>query len=206
MKRIISIIAFVALFICAKAQENYEQIMKQNIQLLDSAKDANTLSRSASVFAVIYAGKKDWHPLYYECLAYLRLTKILSDQDKKTAALQQALALLNTLPPEQDEVQVLKALYAMEYLEIDHSEWQTYLPMLEQALQKAEELNPDNPRAYYLEGVLKYGMPESMGGGHDAGLKLMELSKKKFDAYRSADALAPDWGKNEMLDYLRKKN
>jgi len=66
---------------------------------------------------------------------------------------------LKSLSEGNDEVQVLRAMYAMNYLGINRDEWLTFMPKINEGLDKAEEIKPDNPRIYYLRGLLKYNMP-----------------------------------------------
>jgi hypothetical protein len=201
MKTTILSFTFLLVTIVAKAQDNYQTEMRKNIDQLDTINNVNSINGSISFFTAAYGLKNDWHALYEECFAYIKLSKaVKSDEDKK-AALQTAANLLDKLPEQNDEIQVLKAYYAMNYLTVDHTEWQTYLPMLQEALQKAETLNPDNPRVYFLSGIMKYNMPAAMGGGHDEGLTILKKAKEKFSTYQPADGLAPGWGRREVLQY-----
>ena len=204
MKKSMMLFAMLCIFSWARAQDSYKQVMLENIHRLDTAASINSLNQLSAVFAAVYDAKKDWHPLYYECLAYLKLSKAYTKEEQQKAAIAKAANLLDSLPAANDEVLVLRALYAMDYLAIDRSEWQTYLPMLQESLAKAQVINPDNPRSYYLQGLLEYNMPASMGGGHDAGIALFKTSAQKFENDQSTDELAPKWGKAEVQNYLTK--
>jgi hypothetical protein len=203
MKKIIVIMLLTASFYQVKAQEEYKTAMLENIQALDTTKDIQSLNSLASTFAAIYNFKKDWHPLYYECLSYIKLSSAYTNTDQRKAAIDKAGELLDGLPAGNDEVEVLRAFYAMNYLGISQSEWPKYMPITNEALKKAENLNADNPRIYYLQGLMKYNMPASMGGGHDAGIKLFQQSLQKFQSFKSADELTPSWGRKETEKYLK---
>jgi hypothetical protein len=205
MKKTIALLLSFAAFIHAKAQDDYKNVMLQNIRLLDTTKEAQVLSTAASTFAAIYDYKKEWHPLYYECLAYIKLSEAYQSNEQKKAAIDKAWELLQDLPKDNDEVLVLQSLYAMNYLGIDRSAWQTYMPMITDGLAKAESINPNNPRIYYLRGLLKYNMPSSMGGGHDEGRKLFNQAKEKYENYKPTDDFAPSWGKINTEKYLSNK-
>ena len=204
MKRLIFFVLLFVYTYCAKAQDEYKTVMLQSIHGLDTTMDVQTLSGLATTFAAVYDYKKDWHPLYYECLAYVKLSEAFQNADQKKAAIDKAAELLENLPADNDEVQVLRALYAMDYLGIDRSAWQKFLPIINEGLSKAESINLDNPRIYYLRGVLKYNMPASMGGGHEEGIKLFRQSLQKYETYKPADDLAPGWGKTDVEKYLAK--
>ncbi len=177
--------------------------MLENIQALDTIGDAKMLNNLAATFTAIYDVKKEWQPLYYECLCYIKLSETYTNTDDRKTAIIKAETLLNNLPEENDEVQVLRALYAMNYLSIDRSLWQTYLPMMNAALKKAQGINADNPRIYYLQGILKYNMPASMGGGHEEGIKLFQQSLQKFENYKPIDNLTPNWGRKELEKFIQ---
>lgn len=72
------------------------------------------------------------------------------------------------------------------------------------ALEKASELNPENPRAAYLEGMMALNMPEFMGGGAEAASPLFQDAEKKFEAFETDDPLWPDWGADLVREELEK--
>ena len=119
-------------------------------------------------------------------------------------AIDKAATILDSLPAANDEVQVLRAWFAMQCLAIDRSTWQTYYPMMNAAIAKAQSLNADNPRLYYLKGILKYNMPQAMGGSKEEGLKIFQQALDKYNSYKPAGPFAPGWGKREVEQYLAK--
>ncbi|HWB25521.1 MAG TPA: hypothetical protein VG738_08565 [Chitinophagaceae bacterium] len=202
MKKIIILAAVFLLTNALNAQDDYKTAMLNNIKMLDTAVTTASLSQIAATFSAIYEVKKDWHPLYYECYSYVKLSEAFASADQKKTAIDKAAALLDSLPKNNDEVLVLRALYAMDYLAIDRSAWQTYLPIINNSLAGAQAINANNPRSYYLQGILKYNMPASMGGGHEAGIALFKTALQKFDTLAETDELAPTWGRKELGKYL----
>ncbi len=51
-----------------------------------------------------------------ECFAYLKLSEVYQNLEQRKAAINKAAELLQNLPENNEEVQVLRALYAMDYL------------------------------------------------------------------------------------------
>lgn len=102
---------------------------------------------------------------------------------------------MKSLSEGNDEVQVLRAMHAMNYLGINRGEWLTFISKINEGLDKAEEIDPDNPRIYYLRGLLKYNMPAMMGGGTEIGIKLFQQSLQKYESFKSKDEYAPFLGK-----------
>ncbi len=58
------IFLFVGASIFVKAQDEYKNVMPQNINAVDTTKNAQTLNAAASTFAAGYDYKKDWRLLY----------------------------------------------------------------------------------------------------------------------------------------------
>jgi hypothetical protein len=187
----------------ARAQEDgYTVTLGENVQALDTATTVQALTGLATTFGALYEAKKDWLPLYYECLTSLRLSYAYADADRKEAALRQAEQQLSALPAGNDEVLVLRADFAMTILGVHQERWQQYLPMLNESLQQAEALNPENPRIYYLKGKKTYYMPAAMGGGKDAGLAILRVALEKYKAFRPKETYAPSWGREEVEKFL----
>jgi len=69
----------------------------------------------------------------------------------------------------------------------------------------AIKLNPENPRAYYLQGIGKMNTPEMFGGGAVKAIpsfvKAVELFEKEATA-ASAPVTIPRWGYSECLAFL----
>ncbi len=76
--------------------------------------------------------------------------------------------------------------------------------MINDALTKADSINSNNTRIYYLRGILKYNMPATMGGGVNEGMKLFKLAMEKYESYKPTDEFAPTWGKYKVEKYLAK--
>jgi cytochrome c-type biogenesis protein CcmH/NrfG len=74
--------------------------------------------------------------------------------------------------------------------------YMTYGPKAQEALDMAKKLNPDNPRIYLLEGQDKYFTPEQFGGSKTEAKRLFEEALKKYDSFKPASELDPNWGKN----------
>jgi hypothetical protein len=73
---------------------------------------------------------------------------------------------------------------------------------------KAKELDPNNPRPYLLQGQGKFYTPEQFGGGKEKALPLLEEAVRKFDNFKPASPISPNWGKQrakQMLEECQKK-
>jgi hypothetical protein len=99
--------------------------------------------------------------------------------------------------PEESEVQVLKALY---YTGLISAEPDTRGPIYYQdamdAIQKGLDLNPDNPRAHYMNASWTLNSPEFLGGGPEAARPLLLEAQQKFKDYENEDPFWPAWGED----------
>jgi hypothetical protein len=197
MKKILFIV--LALFsVALQAQNNeYRSAMIQNIQLVDTSNSYHQLSRATAIFGALYEAGSQWEPLYYEIFALTKQAYANITSDQKETVLTTAERLMDKLPQDNDEVLVLKAYHAQAMLGIHRELWQKYLPIINQSLKRAEEINSNNPRIYYLKGLMVYFMPQEMGGGKEKGLQLFRQAREKFSNFQSKNEYAPIWGKTD---------
>ena len=64
------------------------------------------------------------------------------------------------------------------------------------AIQKSKQLNPENPRAYYMDGMMTSNMPEFLGGGPEAAKPILLEAQEKFKTYHHDDPFWPTWGED----------
>ncbi len=71
---------------------------------------------------------------------------------------------------------------------------------MNQALDEAIRLNPENPRSYYLRAITVLNMPEGFGGGTVTAKPIFEVARQKFESFQPKTSISPNWGKeqNEM--------
>jgi hypothetical protein len=64
-----------------------------------------------------------------------------------------------------------------------------------ESLDKALALNPDNPRVYYLRATMTFHTPEAYGGGAAKALPLYQMAAEKFQFFKPKTEISPNWGK-----------
>ncbi len=74
--------------------------------------------------------------------------------------------------------------------------WMSYGQEASKALATAKELDPNNPRVYYLEGMNIFGTPEQFGGGKAKAKPVLEKAVELYKV-ENPKPLYPDWGKKE---------
>jgi tetratricopeptide (TPR) repeat protein len=71
-----------------------------------------------------------------------------------------------------------------------------------EAKDKAEKLDPENPRYYLMDGMSTYYMPEAFGGGAKKATPIFEKSVEMFNKRVEKEAYYPDWGKDMAYGFL----
>lgn len=71
----------------------------------------------------------------------------------------------------------------------------------QRAIQLARELEPDNPRAAFVEALSTLFMPQDFGGGSQAARRLFEDAVRRFEAGPARDPLV-NWGEDEAYLWL----
>ena len=97
------------------------------------------------------------------------------------------------IEPANAEIYCLKQQVAVMQLLVDPmSRWQTFGAQASEAIAKAKEIDPSNPRPYLLEGQYLMNVPEAFGGGKAVAKKLFENNEidksryiKKVEPYLS---------------------
>jgi len=79
-----------------------------------------------------------------------------------------------------------------------------YIGKMTASLDKALELNPDNPRIYYLRATMTFHTPEAYGGGAAKALPLYQMADEKFRIFKPKTELSPNWGKEINEAELKK--
>ena len=213
--------AFVAVFfastIFAQTSDKFTSAMQSKLALMDSAKDANSLKDLSAAFERIAdAEKTQWLPYYYAALCNVNAGNIAmtgsgtvsmgNNSDKTDPLADKSEELLNkaeALSKDNSEIFIVKKMIATLRLMGDPmNRYMTYGPEGAQALETAKKLNPDNPRAFVLEGLDKFYTPEQFGGSKEEAKKLFEQALQKYASFKPESNIHLNWGKNLVDDML----
>ncbi len=157
MKRIIFAIACIATTTFTYAQsERYTTGMEKNLQMLDFAKTTQDLVDVSAAFERIGdAEKTQWLPYYYAALALTNVAWMDANVDKDKNATQiRALVDKGMAIDKNADLYTLLNMAATQQMLVDPQQrWQTYGAEAAKALQTGMQLDPNNPRVYYLQGM-----------------------------------------------------
>jgi hypothetical protein len=189
----------------------YEEAMKQAIGEMNSNEHPQGLLEAANTFERISLNEPDqWLPLYYAAYAYILISYQEQELTQKDPLLDKAQGFLDKafcLAPGESELYALQAFLYPSRITVDPmGRGMEYMGLLNQAIDKAIELNPENPRSYYLRAIITLNLPEAFGGGAGAAKPVFEKAKEKFDRFQPESSLSPDWGKEINRAELEKLN
>jgi len=204
MKKLIATFVFVSIFSFGFSNENYEKAMGLSIETLFQSKTISEYVEVANQFERIsQIEKAEWLPLYYASFAYIMISFQEPDNAKKDTYLDQAQKYLDqakAIAPNESELYMLQGFLYPSRINVDPmNRGMLYIGDMNKSLDKALELNPDNPRVYYLRATIMHHTPEAYGGGAAKALPLYETAVEKFGIFKPKSAISPNWGK-EMND------
>ncbi len=213
MKKLLFSFIFISGFaVAAKAQDDkYTAAMQPKVAAIDTTHSTpELLALSAAFERIAEAEKTKWLPYYYAALAQVDAGYMMNmqkpDASKSDPMADKAEALLTkaeALTKDNSEIYVVKKMIASLRMMADPmSRYMTYGPKAEEALQTAMKLNPENPRVYLLQAEDKFYTPEQFGGSKEEAKKLFELSNKKFENFKPASSLDPNWGRSTLKYFM----
>jgi tetratricopeptide (TPR) repeat protein len=182
----------------------YYVVLRHSLELAEQEYGYSTYQNLANTCDRIMALRpEEWLPLYYSAYAYVHLGYMTENEEKKDALLDKAQASIDAaylINPMDPEIQLVMALICYGRMEINPMfRATTYFPLANTALEKAKELNPKNPRIYYLEGKSTMHKPDFMGGGVEAALPILEKSLEYYAEFVLPFDLYPHWGEESTL-------
>jgi hypothetical protein len=203
----LSLLFFLSLPVCVEAQTMEESLSKTFMQM-DSIKGMSDMMKVSSQFDMIADKWNDeWSANYYAAYAKAIASFIEQDSKKKDLFLDAAdkyLEKVKSIGKDNDETWVLAALITSARIAVDgQNRGMQYSGIASQYLEKAEKINPNNPRIYYLKGSSLFYQPEMYGGGKDKAKPYLEKAKDLFAKESKASILKPRWGENQNLDMLK---
>jgi hypothetical protein len=210
MKTFLLILAITLISITSFGQnEAYLNAMLKTIEKMDNASGNEGYIECANQFERIAGAEKTrWMPYYYGAYILVVMSFEEPDESKKDLILDRAqenLDMAFSINPDESELHALQAfLYPSRILVDPMGRGMLYMEKMFASLEIAKSLNPDNPRAYFLEGINKLNMPPSFGGGAEVAKPILEEADAKFKAFHNEDPLWPDWGEADNRSELEK--
>ena len=209
--------------IAAHAQsDKYTAAMQTNLSKFDSAKTPTDYENIAAAFQRIGdAEKTQWLPYYWAALSLATEGWMYYPDSKRVTVLKvndlsgatSALATrINGLLDKADalaagnedkaEILIIRNMAATQQMLVDpQSRYMTFGAEAGADLQKAMQLNANNPRVYYMQGMSAFGTPEQFGGGKAAAKPLFQKAVDLGKA-EQVKPLYPHWGLEMSMPML----
>ena len=190
-------------------QNNYEQAMKNGLDSMKNMKSSDDFQTLANYFdRIANVEKSQWLPAYYGAYCYIILSFREQDKNKKQLHLDKAKKLIETavgIGPDESEVYALQGMLYQAYIMLDpQSNGRIYSGMAINSFNKAIELDPGNPRPYYLKGTNLIYTPEAYGGGLKNACPLLNKAAELYEKFEKKNELMPDWGRENNQQTLNK--
>ena len=208
MKKIILMGALSLTIMSAQAQD-LKPVLEKTFLAFDTTQVQDVKIEQSNKLALI-AKKwdKEWVTHYYVAYSKVNLAYNEKDATKKDAYLDEADKekedAVSILGKDNDETYVLGAMIANARMSVDPmNRWQKYGQLFSTNLQNAKEINPDNPRMYYIEGISKYFTPKQYGGGKKPAQPYFEKAESLFAKEKGNDITKPYWGKEPNSYFLK---
>jgi len=177
-------------------------------QVMHTGDAAELQALAAKLERAAAAAPADWLPRYYQ--AYALVVSVFQSKengaakDKALDRAEEALAQALRLKGDESEVLTLQAYLYQARLGIEPmARAQEYSAKVTEAVDRAEALNPANPRPYLVEANNVYYTPVAYGGGAAKARPIYEQAKAKYAAFKPASPLAPTWGQDQLLGRLK---
>ena len=208
MKKIIILTLITIASLSSFAQnEKYVNAMKKNIAQLDSAfaKQDLFLSLANTFERIGLVEKVEWLPYYYAAYARINYAFMQKDPSGNDAIADKAKELINkadSLQPNNSEISCVKSMIASVQMMVNPQQrFMQYGQLSQKEMAMAMQQDPTNPRPYMLKGQsLKY-TPEQFGGGCKKAAVEFNTAQIKYNEFKPASDLSPNWGKSftEMM-------
>lgn len=208
MKKImLAAIALTITTVSFSQSDKFKQAMAANLSKIDSAKSPDDMLAVALAFERIAdAEKTQWLPYYYAAFChglYAFQKNDMPNNDTYADKAEKMIIKAEELEKNNSEIACIKSMIASIRMLVDpQSRWQTYGPTATQELETAKKIDPTNPRPYFLQGQgLRY-TPQEFGGGCATAKPVLEEAMKKYETFKPASELHPNWGKVQVTQLL----
>jgi hypothetical protein len=200
---LLAAVSFLATVTLAQS-EKYLASMKANIAAIDTSfkNPANLLDLANKFERIATAEKTQWLAFYYAALCQVNYTYMEQDKSKIDAIADKATELIDkadALQPNNSEISCLKSMIASAHMMVNPMQrFMEYGQEAQTFIDAAMQQDPTNPRPEYLKGQGLKFTPEQFGGGCATAKPILQSSLDKYNKFKSASDIHPNWGKQRV--------
>lgn len=207
---VLYVIVFLSLNVSAQSRGYFSE-MEWAIEDLNKIETLEDFLGVANKFERIAKAEGDqWLPYYYMSYVYIILGFKQEETEKTDQYLdvaQENIDKAMEISSDESELYTLQGfLYQGRIIADPQTRGQIYSPKAAEALNKAMQLDENNPRPHYLMGLNLLYTPEAYGGGATVARPYLETAREKFEKYTPVQTIYPDWGEEYNLEILEECN
>ena len=208
-----TLILFFAAFIATKTSfakdGKYEKTMKKTLAQYLEAETIDDFIELANKFMTIAAAEeKEWLPLYYHAHCYIIMSFIEKESpEKRDEYLDEAAQSIEKtakLVADEPEIFIMQGMLYTARLMIDPmTRGQKFSALSAQAIGKALALEPNNPRAQYMQIANDIGTAQFFGNDIGDLCAKAQILYDKWDEYEIKSEIHPKWGKDQLESIIK---
>lgn len=154
------------------------------------------------------AEKNEWLPYYYHAQCYILMSfeekENPENKDEYLDEAQKSVDRLKELAPGESETYVMQGLLYTARLMVDPmTRGQKYGAMSAQAIGQALGMEPDNPRARYMQLANSMGTAQFFGEDVSKYCGQAQQLYDDWDNYKPKSRIHPNWGKSQVAGLLQ---
>lgn len=210
MKNSILTIAAILIVSTSFAQgAKYQQAMGEALAGFSSAKTIEDYQALGNKFMVIAnAEKEEWLPLYYHAQCYILMNfNERGNQQKQDEFLDEAEKSIDNmlaLAPGESEAYVMQGLLYSARLMVDPmTRGQKYSALSGQSIGRALGIEPQNPRARYMQIANEMGTARFFGKDVSESCQKANELYADWDEYKINSRISPQWGKDQVASIVK---
>jgi hypothetical protein len=184
-------------------------IYNKGLIMIESAKTVEEYKNAGNYFDSLSSAKPDdWLAALYAGLSYILASRTEPNGKQKDELCDKAQVFIDSAAVRHADIAESASLQAFLYqtrIEVSPMErGLEYSMKADTEIKKAETVNSDDPRPYFLYAMNVYYTPAIFGGGAQKALPLFEKAAEKFDSFVPKMPFMPHWGEQQNLEMIRK--
>ena len=193
-----------ALTLSGTHANEFKTAMTQSLEQMEKARSSSEVLEAANGFIrIARVAKTEWLPRYYAAQCYIRLGFNTSlspaERDEYLDIAQGLIDETHELKADLSEVYALQAMLHTARLVIDPmSRGQQMMIKSGQAIGQSLALNPNNPRAAYLQLSNEVGQAKFFGQDPSTFCPRIKGLLANWDELNDVPELYPSWGKEDV--------
>ena len=205
MKKVVLLFTALSLvFTSVAGGPEFQQAMGRTLEGYTECKTIEDFQGLANKFdRIASAEETEWLPLYYHAHCYIIMSFMeqsgMVKKDEYLDVAEISMKKMTGMVPDESEVYALQAFMLTARLVVDPmTRGQQYSMLSGNAVGTAIALNPDNPRAKYLNILNEMGTAQFFGSDVSKYCVQAKELLENWDNFKPASPIHPNWGKDQV--------